>query len=204
MIRGFLVLSLICCVCVSFIYQTKVNKQPKHDVILWNSATKLKWEDFKGKLDEKSEYKAMTYVQIGLDSKEDQNYINVDVPCYFIKNLSWTKEKSLSILKHEQLHFDIAELISRRIRKEFVNYKSTNIQKTYNDLQEIYRIHYRIKLDSINSKYDTETNHSINIEKQKEWELKIAKELKSLDKYSTTKIVIKREKTMVKPQEKKR
>jgi len=192
--RLFVVLSLFCCICFSFIYQAKVDKQTKSEMILWNSATKLKWEDFKGISDQKSEYKAMTYVVVKYDFDIQNDLINIGVKCFFVKDLAWTKEKSVSLLKHEQLHFDIAELITRKIRKDLSVHLSKNIKETQTYIDAIDKKYYNQQLDSINTKYDTETNHSIIVEKQKEWELKIAKDLKALDKYASTKVVIKREK----------
>ncbi len=160
--------------------------------ILWNKQRKLTWDDFRGVADSLSSYKAMTYVQIGLVSEEKKGYIIVDVPTYFFKNLSWKKEKTSILLTHEQLHFDIAELIARKIRKEFLNYKPINYKNTYIDLQEIYRVNYRVKLDSLNKSYDSETKHGVIKDKQKEWELKIARELKALEKYAGMRVVIKR------------
>ena len=48
---------------------------------------------------------------------------------------------------------------------------------------------FYLKLGTI---YDNETEHGSVSSKQKEWELKIAKELKALDAYASTRVIIKR------------
>jgi len=174
-------------------FNTEERRETNDSLILWNSTRKLTWDDFQGAADSTSKYKALTYVQIGLKSEQYNDSICVDVPTYFYKSLSWSKSISnSSLLKHEQLHFDIAELMARKIRKEYSNYAFIDIKQGFKDLKDIYRKYYGTEFDRYNRNYDTETEHGTIAAKQKEWELKIAKELKALNAYSSTRVVIKR------------
>ena len=167
-------------------------KKTSDEKILWKSDKKLTWDDFQGTPDQNSEFDAMTYVNIKYKFDIKENEINTNVNCFFSKNLSWTKEKSSSLLNHEQLHFDIAELITRKMRKELLNHVSTSIETTQIFLNEMKEKYFYKSLDSVSSQYDFETNFSKNEIKQKEWGLKIMKQLNALEKYASTKVAIKR------------
>lgn len=42
----------------------------------------------------------------------------------FIPKKSWTKSKNrLILLEHEQLHFDIAEIVCKKVKKEIIRDK---------------------------------------------------------------------------------
>jgi hypothetical protein len=106
---------------------------------------------------------------------------------------SWSKDKkSNSLLKHEQLHFDIAELTTRKLRQAYSTHVSYDIEATSLFIDSVFNRYSKIEFDSINALYDTETNHGIIETKQKVWETKITSELKKLEKYASTKVVIKR------------
>jgi hypothetical protein len=174
--------------------QTKPDNQ--NNTIQWKTGKKLSWDDFQGLQDSNSAYKAITSVKVEYNHNLFENHIDYYVRCLFNCDKSWSKLKSSNeLLKHEQLHFDIAELISRKIRKTLSSYTSYNLNATSLFLKETNKRYYHFELDSINFAYDEETNHSIIHEKQKEWELKITKELRELDAYANPKVVIKRAKT---------
>src|SRR6185312_10076131 len=89
----------------------------KKDLILWSSAYKLQWQDFKGNVQGGSTLKAMTWSTIELETKKiDANGIVLNISASFIKNQSW-RQKNFSddfVLKHEQTHFDITEVYARK------------------------------------------------------------------------------------------
>jgi len=91
------------------------------------------------------------------------------------------------LLKHEQGHFDISELYARKIRKELSMYKFTK----FNIYKMFIKISDRLLKESkrYNDEYDRETNHSINKEKQAEWDKKIAQELAELDDYKNVDVI---------------
>ena len=165
----------------------------KKNEILWKKDVKLNWGNFQGIPDSLSDYKASTFSRIGFKCVEQDLFINIDFSSYFSKDQSWTKNpESKSLLSHEQLHFDITELIARKIRRECKDVKTE--KELFNNaielLKVVYDKNYKIK-DSINLHYDSETEHGAIIEKQLEWEKKIALELKGLSKF-TSPIIMKR------------
>lgn len=182
--------------CMSLLNNQLENKQVETDknTILWNSSKELTWKDFQGIPDTLSKYKAHTFSKIStyLISYNNDSIL-YDIPCFFIVNKSWSKDKkSEKLLKHEQLHFDIAELSARKIRYEYINHQMIDTKKTYKFISEIFEKYGKKEQNSLNSSYDLETNHGIIDIKQKEWEEKITKELKALEAYSNTRVVIKR------------
>lgn len=161
---------------------------------LWSPKAKLSWKDYQGTPDSTSLYQALTYSRIKYNTlTEDKDILVLNVSCYFNRKSSWSKDlHSKTLLSHEQLHFDIAELITRRIRNKFQDYKWTKEGDTFDSLDIIFNHYVKDERDGMNFLYDEETNHGINKSKQKEWEQKIALELKKMEKYSSTKVIIRR------------
>jgi len=192
------ILRFICFVLFSFSENQTVQTTGK-SWIMWKSETKLKWSDFQGRVDSLSTYNALTSTLIQMTEvtlKDD--FVEYDFNCFFVKENSWTKDrKSITLLKHEQLHFDIAELATRRMRQKFATYNPINIHSTLNMLDTIFNA-AELERRRINFEYDSETNHGLIVEKQNAWEQKIASELKKLDKYSLVKVRI-RNKVITKP-----
>lgn len=149
--------------------------------IAWDSNRKLTWTDFRCSPDPNSLYASVTDWAISCIYNYTAHGFQVDVKCTFDKNASWTRSNSAYILKHEQGHFDIAEVFARKLRKEIAQAQfdpqtaSLVINKLYDNVTK----------ECINEQdqYDDETEHSVNEEKQKEWEIKIAADLQTLDKY---------------------
>ncbi len=87
----------------------------------WNNQNKLKIIDFKGVF-AMGISSANTTVGIDFFNVKKYNTFGVITVFYkkdsfFLKNIDSTK--NIYLLKHEQLHFDIAELFARKIRKKF-------------------------------------------------------------------------------------
>ena len=149
------------------------------DKFPWTANRKLVWSDFNGKPDKSNPASALTYSDINIGASFIDGKISVDVQNYFDDELSWTKNKtSNQLLAHEQLHFDITELYTRIIRKRMneiasketiqngsFNKESSKLLQQWNDYQ---------------LKYDKETNHGVNSEKQKQWESLVQKQLKEI------------------------
>ena len=151
------------------------------DEILWESQRKLVWEDFTGIVDTSSNAEAQTYYQIKIiDSYFEKNLPKYRLGCYFIKSNSWTKTNEKIALQHEQLHFDIAEIFARKIRKKFdsLNIKKCNTQYTY---KEIYS-RLGKSCDEYHHRYDGEVY--FDSVQQKKWRSKVTLELERLKKYA--------------------
>ncbi|MBS1736099.1 MAG: DUF922 domain-containing protein [Bacteroidetes bacterium] len=165
---------------VSF-FLIEANNSFAQDTIHWRPGYKLKWEDFQGKPDSNSPYKAISTPAISYNLSVNEKKISYKVSCHFYKIKSWTKSDNQELLMHEQGHFDIAELFARKLRKKFAEYKFSSATISY-DFREIYNkvVEEKDKMDSL---YDKETNLSRNKQKQIYWNKKISSELKKLEAY---------------------
>lgn len=154
----------------------------------WNEFYRLQWEDFQGEPDKNSQADAATSVQIKAKPFLVKKKIHYDVVAKFNRTKSWYRDQSPSLLAHEQLHFDIAEVYARKIRKriEDLNRQGINNIKAYNAaIHELL-----LESNEVDVQYDMETLHGAMSKKQAAWSAKIKAELASLKKYKKTKRVI--------------
>lgn len=175
---------------------TSKNKDITQDsLILWKKNSKLNWDNFKGKPDTITYrgHHAVTTVRVPFESLElyDDSVV-IELPCYFVVDKSWVIAATPSLLTHEQGHFDIAEIIARKMRKELANYIDTDGEASTKFYQWVSDKYYDSENDALNKAYDKETDFSRNLEGQKRWNAKIAQMLKELEVYSSPHVVIKR------------
>ncbi len=106
------------------------------------------------------------------------------VVCLFEHNRSWTKDTtSHQLLKHEQIHFNIAELFSRKIRNGVDSLRNQNIQEF-----EPYDAFINQKFDERDQYdllFDKQTSYAINIKTQDDWFNRVESQLTTLQKYSS-------------------
>lgn len=149
----------------------------KEDRFCWQANRKLIWADFKGKQDKLNPAVALTYSDIKIGASFINGNVSVTVNNLFDAKLSWTKNKtSTALLAHEQVHFDITEIYTRKIRIKLNAIASEETIKngTLNKESTILLNEWK----SFQKKYDDETNHGIIMVKQKEWEEKVTMLLK--------------------------
>ena len=146
------------------------------EVISWSPGLKLSWVDFKGKPTNR-EAAAITASGItysfSTTSWKDEVTLDFIVTTHFYPNKSWYRPDLCDavILSHEQLHFDIAEVFARKMRKRLASTKFTKNVKA--EVAKIYD-EINIALYVFQNRYDNETNFSKAREKQWLWNEKIA------------------------------
>lgn len=167
-------------ICLTIALQGQNN--PVEDKISWNEKYKLKWSDFRALPDSNSFASAASSIIITYSViKKDSTY-TIKVFCYFLRSSSWTWEKDdCLLLKHEQGHFDIAELFARKFRKAISGKKFS----LYDINIELAVILSYIRDDRwrYDKTYDQETDFSRDNEKQILWSKKIRDELNKLNSY---------------------
>jgi hypothetical protein len=179
-----------------FILSAQV-KYESDSIIIWNKQRKINWDDFKSetKSDALNYQDALAYVNLSIKFYPSElsckNVNQIQILAQMYKMTSWVGAKTFSdeLLNHEQTHFDIAELYARKIRKAIADFLSINNCS----LRSIADIFYRIEKEhwAIQYLYDEEVRVCddekiiicFNLEKQKEWDIKIAKELEELKDY---------------------
>ena len=163
-----------------FICSTMSSAYSQENFITWNDKNQLQWIDFNGPAKDSSNYDAESFAEVRY-SYTFNNFsdFKFEVNATFNRNTSWYRREaqSTSLLKHEQLHFDIAELFAKKLKAEFENFSYTANFK--NEIAEIFdkkKLQYHL----MQEKYDIETSHSLNSEKQRQWEFAIREELKKM------------------------
>ena len=182
----------------SFSFETKnsleySSKKVVNELIQWENNQKLTWKDFKGKPNKRSPYKAMTFASVSSNLISfSKNELKIEILCHFIRNKSWKTIETDELLRHEQLHFDIAELAARKMieRVSKLNLKNLSSKNIEQKLNSIFNSSVEEQME-MNQKYDSETNHSIKYIAQSDWEKKIKEKLIETKDYSKTSITIK-------------
>ena len=149
---------------------------PEEDFIKWQESRRLTWEDFKAEPMKLGNTAAMTTTHLGFAYNVSNGKVTYRIDCRFEKNKSWGLVKNDWILRHEQGHFDIAEIFARRLNRLTSEYQfnRTSFQK---DIDGIYRSVVDEK-EKFQQHYDDETDYSRNKTNQEEWFKKIEAELK--------------------------
>jgi len=100
---------LYCSYCVTCIHAQVT------DTLIWQPEKTLSWADYKGIPDRESHYAALTHAEIRYKVSMQRSLAKFEFATFFLKKESWTKHtQDPLLLKHEQVHFDIAELHKRR------------------------------------------------------------------------------------------
>lgn len=145
------------------------------DPINWRARRILNWSDFKGSPVQTAPNAALTSTSILINYRYDDESLQFNLNCVFYPHKSWTKVNTKNILAHEQGHFDISQLFTRRLYKELNSYRfrATTVDK---DIQAIYQ---RITNEqaAYQNLYDRETNYSRDAAAQESWNTRIEKEL---------------------------
>ena len=161
---------------------------PEEQLLSWNEFYKLQWHDFRGEPGENARGDAGAVVRIKARPFLVKKEIKYDVVALFNRSKSWARGKSAALLKHEQLHFDIAELYARKIRKRIkeLAHKGVNDIKTYNAaIEELL-----LESNEVDLQYDLETLHGALEKKQASWAVKVKEELAGLARYKKHRRVI--------------
>lgn len=155
----------------------------KQDSIPWDKNYRLKWSDFKGRPDMLSKEDAACAASIYVRGFRDKGLPNFLVYNSFMKSDAWTSDStSVMLLQHEQLHFDIAEVYARKIRKAVDSLRRKQIKSTDSYSIEITKL--LSMFETTGKLYDEQTSHGTYGNQQSEWEQKILKELQSLNDYA--------------------
>jgi len=163
-----------------FISVTAWSQQPK-DTFCWGKE-EISWEDYKGIPKTNGGSDAVTASLIHMSVEYPSNLKpQITIETLFNRSASWVKNRTHSLLIHEQGHFDITEIYARKLRREVLS-RSFN-SKTFED--EIFQLHKKfcMQMDAYQDRYDAETNYSRNSEMQLKWNESIKnsmQELKSL------------------------
>ncbi len=150
--------------------------------ILWHGPRKLTFADFKDtpQASHPAEMAALTFGRFGYEVSRGKLQVFCKFHCY----KSWIRQTHAGdayTLAHEQAHFDITEIFARKLQKAFIE---ENI--TADNLQEANNIYVQLNAECkrFQQRYDDETAHGGNRERQREWLVAIYHELSELPEYN--------------------
>lgn len=161
--------------------------QVDSEKITWNENRKLTWEDFRGEPNRSAGFVASTNtgINFGYSYSQTNNEVIVEhsVESFFSPEKSWFIPGQVShhVLNHEQVHFDISELHARILRKRLDSRKFT--KKVKSEIETIY-LQVEAQRKTMQKKFDVETDHSRNVEKEILWEKRIAKQLAEYESWN--------------------
>lgn len=156
--------------------------------IYWSEGRKLSWEDFKSKTNILKGAEVVAFTNCGWEysAKTTTNPkapVEIKILTVFNSEKSWKDVMRINdyILLHEQKHFDIAEMYARKFRMQVSEKIKTSAdhKKLFNNLYKNILAEYK----NFQRKYDAETDHGNNKEKQDYYNNFISEELQKLNNY---------------------
>lgn len=144
--------------------------------LAWAANRPLSWADFKGIPEEENElHAATTFAGIVLEVEEvrfPSGKLEFRAYAVFDSQRSWAQAERCDeeVLKHEQRHFDIAEIYARLLEQKLnaLRLHVGNKEKA----KQLYDQFTRKQL-SVQAKYDAETAHGLNKKAQHIWDKQI-------------------------------
>lgn len=154
--------------------------------MIWSSTNKLNWQLFKGapKIDNTSLFCGYIDVQFN-DVKFMGSKGEVNICPIFLFQCSWVQpsKKNTQLLEYNQIKFDLLEIYSRMMRKEFDKYQIDTQDEWQKFAEEIYNKVY-IKYNTEIFNLETETNKGEDNLKLAQWRSKVNDQLITLLEFS--------------------
>ncbi len=163
-----------------FIFTLLLSPQQNPDRIFWKETQQLSWKDFHGTPVPSANFVASTNTGISFEYsysiKNNDVQVKYSVVSFFTPSGSWyiPTKVNAHILKHEQAHFDISELHARMLRKNLKGRKYS--KKIKSEIESIYK-QVEQKRRAMQTRFDAESDHSRNLEKEAYWQKYIAQKL---------------------------
>lgn len=150
-------------------FNSKINY--KNEEIGYKS---LAWSDFRGPVI-KQNVTAETVSQIQMNSRCENGKCSFVVRCVFLPEESFTTTADEVVLRHENLHFSLTYVFSKKIEKALISYQGCPESKKAK-VMHIYES-WCDSLEEVQKIYDKETQNSMNKIMQDFWEKRTSSEL---------------------------
>jgi hypothetical protein len=148
------------------------------------ASRKIKWNDFKGVPRDQSSYAASIFTSIAIQTElriiDRKITATIQPQTFMIPSQSWVKPiaRDDSSLEHEQIHFDITQVIMLRLMDRLKNLEA----RTMDDLNSMIQYEYLEAFKEMNrlqEQYDKESRHNLNKPGQIKWKLQVYEWLQS-------------------------
>jgi hypothetical protein len=152
----------------------------EQEVIRWGEDKKLQWEYFRKEPRKNHQAAAQSWTGVEFSGDCINGKFSIEVSAFFHPDSSWADKTLISnrLLKHEQAHFDIAEIYARKliIALNRIQNPCDQAAKTRLRIQTILAANQQA-LTQEQQKYDRETYHGARVAEQQRWYEQIAAQL---------------------------
>ena len=152
----------------------------RDDTVFYDPNRPLTWADFTGR-PRLGNYAASIFASIAYegDSKLKDGEVEIDLvfKTYMLKSSSWVKGTNNSYgLNHEQRHFDIAQIITERLKSKLAG--MTLLPHNFDRVVSFEFLEAYREMNRLQEEYDRETAHGMNSAAQARWNTRIDNELR--------------------------
>jgi hypothetical protein len=159
--------------------------QSADEIIVWTTTRKLDWKDFRSKPPPNTLAAALSAISHDYAVGCRDQALQVRVQTIFVPGKSWVAYRIVSSglasrvgIRHEQIHFDLAEVYARPIRRTLRELRDPcprSDAELAGMVEQVIKEHWAAQ-----RRYDTETENGQLEAKQNDWEKRIAGELTAL------------------------
>lgn len=151
------------------------------DTIYYKPNRPLSWADFKGRAPNASKHGAEVFSYIGydqvIDLKDGVIKVDIAVKTWLAKSACWVLPgmRNDYALNHEQRHFDLTLVVAEHFKARLK--ALTLAPDTYEGELNMAYLDGLRELNTLQKQYDDETAHGENTNTQRQWDIRIDKEL---------------------------
>ena len=147
----------------------------------WLASRPLTVADFRGRPQADNPHAALTSANINSGASCRDGESAGTARASFDPATSWVRDPahmSAALLRHEQLHFDIAEVYARRLRQQLaaLHVPCEKMGPAFNRIGQAGYAAWQQTEDA----YDRDTSHGLNHERQAAWEVQVQQQLAEL------------------------
>jgi hypothetical protein len=154
-------------------------------IVTWNENRRVTFDDYQGKVPLNPPGVAGSHVSIYCAPKSIDGKIVFITEAWLSKDTSWVLpayRNDTNVLRHERVHFDITEVHARLLRKYIASFHGNYPEsKEGADMMINHIDAVKLMEKSENTRYDVESWHGTNKEKQRQWEIDVAWQLRELE-----------------------
>ena len=150
-------------------------------ILGWQDGVRLSWTDFQGRphADAPGFQGAESSLAVSIQLSCTNDVPDLEVRAEFNRDLSWARpDMPASLLQHEQIHFDIAELYVRQTERQF-----SRIADPCNNVDRVEALSDRnnAAMMAEHETYDQETFHGTRATPQANWTRRVNLLLRATD-----------------------
>lgn len=173
---------------------------PQRPFVPWREGTHLRWQDFQaprcpqdvGSVLVRAGACSATVLEL-LPEVNSEGRNSYWVASYFVKANSWVRDTtvwdSALMLEHEQLHFDLNELIARKMRQRIAQYERAD-RDIYGAALHAEMAGLFAERTQLNTRFDLEAYNDVTAGTVRKWQRWLRQELAGLDAYKAKAISV--------------